>query len=330
MRWQPRRHVVGQATASERWNLKPRRKDSGRAIDPLVAVAALVVVDVMRRLVERRPPELVAAGVARHPQMPHAPAALVFFLRRGAQARPPPDLRHSGPQPVAEWAAMRLVIEHRYRHKMLMPHGTTFSRAGDARATPAAYSWPDLQQPSWSGPGADAQTNAVGRRSGVCRLPRLLRPAIGIADDTALHYPTRIRRKPPVLTFRLTSCQELGARIRRRPDQTDRPRLRPMISFWISVVPPKIYCTRLSVDGLISADAHNLGGEQRTGAGAGQGGLHLISASRGVRAVRSGRRSRAMGSSRRVAAPQAAAWPRRPRRTSGRGCPSRRCGRRLR
>ena len=56
----------------------------------------------------------------------------------------------------------------------------------------------------------------------------------------------------------------------------------------------------------------------------------LISASRGVRAVRSGRRPRARGSSRRAAAPPAAAWPRRLHQTSGRGYPSRRCGRRLR
>jgi hypothetical protein len=59
-------------------------------------------------------------------------------------------------------------------------------------------------------------------------------------------------------------------------------------------------------------------------------GLHLVSASRGVRAVPSGRRSRARGSSRRAAARRAAAWPRRRRRTSGRRYPSRRCGRRLR
>jgi hypothetical protein len=59
-------------------------------------------------------------------------------------------------------------------------------------------------------------------------------------------------------------------------------------------------------------------------------GLLLVGLSHGVRGVRSGRRSRARGSSRRVAAPRAAAWPRRRRRTSGRGYPSRHCGRRLR
>ena len=59
-------------------------------------------------------------------------------------------------------------------------------------------------------------------------------------------------------------------------------------------------------------------------------GLPLVSASHGVRAVRSGWRSSARGSSGRVAAPRAAAWRRRRRRTSGRGYPSRRCGRRFR
>jgi hypothetical protein len=102
--------------------------------------AARAVGDVMRRLVERRPPELVAAGVARHPQMPHTPAPLTFVLRRGAQARLPADLRHPGPQPVAERAAMRLVIEHRYRHPMVMPHRAIFSPAGDVRAMTAARS----------------------------------------------------------------------------------------------------------------------------------------------------------------------------------------------
>ena len=90
------------------------------------------------------------------------------------------------------------------------------------------------------------------------------------------------------------------------------------------VVPPKIDWTRLS------PRAHHRSGEQRTGVPAGQGGFHRVSAGRGVRAVRSGRRSRAMGSSGRGAAPQSAAWPRRPRRTSDRGYPSRRYGRRLR
>ena len=59
-------------------------------------------------------------------------------------------------------------------------------------------------------------------------------------------------------------------------------------------------------------------------------GLHLVSASRGGRTVRSGQQSRARGSSGRAAAPPAAARPRRARRTCGRGYPSRRCGRRRR
>jgi len=58
-----------------------------------------------------------------------------------------------------------------------------------------------------------------------------------------------------------------------------------MISFWITVVPPTIDWTRLS------PRADNRDEEQRTGAPAGQGGLHLVSASRSVRPARSGRRS---------------------------------------
>ncbi len=50
-----------------------------------------------------------------------------------------------------------------------------------------------------------------------------------------------------------------------------------MISFMISVVPPKICWTRLS-----HHSSHNRGGERRTGVPAVQGGLHLISASRGA------------------------------------------------
>jgi hypothetical protein len=87
-----------------------------------------------------------------------------------------------------------------------------------------------------------------------------------------------------------------------------------MISFMISLVPPEPTIVSKSI-GLVLSPA--------------RAGFHLISASRGVRAVRSGRRLRARGLSRRVATPRAAAWPRRRRRTSGRGYPSHRCGRRL-
>jgi len=53
---------------------------------------------------------------------------------------------------------------------------------------------------------------------------------------------------------------------------------RAMIVFMISDVPPKIGWTRLS-----HQSSHNRGGERRTGVPAVQGGLHLISASRGAR-----------------------------------------------
>jgi len=64
-----------------------------------------------------------------------------------------------------------------------------------------------------------------------------------------------------------------------------------VISFMISVVPPKIGWTRLS----------RRDGEQRTGAPVGRGGLQLIRASRGVRVGRAGMPSRAWD---RLAAPQ--------------------------
>ena len=59
-------------------------------------------------------------------------------------------------------------------------------------------------------------------------------------------------------------------------------------------------------------------------------GLHLVNAGHAGRAVPSGRRSSARRSSRRAAVSRAGAWPRRPPRTSGRGYPSHRRGRRLR
>jgi hypothetical protein len=79
-----------------------------------------------------------------------------------------------------------------------------------------------------------------------------------------------------------------------------------MISFMISVVPPKIGWTRLPPELIIVAES---GGLVFPPFKAGSG-LHLISASRGGTA-RSGRRSRAMGSSRRVATLRSAAWRRR-------------------
>jgi hypothetical protein len=52
-----------------------------------------------------------------------------------------------------------------------------------------------------------------------------------------------------------------------------------MISFWISVVPPKIDWTRLS------RQNSQLWRRAAAGVPAVQGGLHLVSASRGVHAV---------------------------------------------
>ena len=77
-----------------------------------------------------------------------------------------------------------------------------------------------------------------------------------------------------------------------------------MISFWISVVPPKIDWTRLIRQSTQSCRRAADSFSRRSKAG-----LYLVNASRGVRAAGSGRRSPAMGSSGRVAAPRAAAWP---------------------
>jgi len=64
------------------------------------------------------------------------------------------------------------------------------------------------------------------------------------------------------------------------PAQTYKPRLRPMISFMISVVPPKIDWTRLG------RRAHNLAGEHRTDSlaiqGQSQSGQREPRCSRGV------------------------------------------------
>ena len=75
------------------------------------------MVDVMRRLVEHRVPELVVAGVTRHPEVPHAPTTLGSFTGCHADTGFPPDLRHARPQPMTERATLRLVIEHGYGHE---------------------------------------------------------------------------------------------------------------------------------------------------------------------------------------------------------------------
>lgn len=81
----------------------------------------LMVLDVVRRLIEGHLPELVVARATRHPQVPHAPAAGVCFLRC-TDAGFPADVRHAGPQLMTERAVLRLVIEQRYRHKLIMPN----------------------------------------------------------------------------------------------------------------------------------------------------------------------------------------------------------------
>jgi hypothetical protein len=88
-----------------------------------------VMLDVVQRLVERRLPELVMAGITEHQEVSHAPATLGCLPRRCTDAGFPADLGHAGPQLMAKRAVLLLVIEQRYRHKMIMPRLTSFSRA---------------------------------------------------------------------------------------------------------------------------------------------------------------------------------------------------------
>ena len=100
------------------------------------------MVDVMRRLVEHRVPELVVAGVTRHPgcPMPRPRSAASRGCR--ADAGFPPYLRYAGPQLVTERAALRLVIEHGYGHEdyhvrtsdFQSCHGTTVQQQNAATA----------------------------------------------------------------------------------------------------------------------------------------------------------------------------------------------------
>src|SRR5579864_4229895 len=76
---------------------------------------------VMRRFIERGPPGLVVASVARHPEVPHAAAALAGLPRRRADAGPPPHLPHARPQFMAERAVPRLMFEQGYGHMTIMP-----------------------------------------------------------------------------------------------------------------------------------------------------------------------------------------------------------------
>lgn len=59
----------------------------------------------------------------------YAPAALGCLLRRCTDAGLPADMGHARPQQVTRRAVLRLVIEQKYRHKMITPSLTIFSPA---------------------------------------------------------------------------------------------------------------------------------------------------------------------------------------------------------
>jgi hypothetical protein len=113
---------------------------------------------VVRRLVERRLPELVVAAVAGDPDVSHAAAAPGRLAGRLADAWRPAHLRLAGPQLVTERAAFRLVLEQRNGH--LNDHAVT---SGYASMIAAAGTEPG---PGGVGPGTVIRTGGADRGGG--------------------------------------------------------------------------------------------------------------------------------------------------------------------
>jgi hypothetical protein len=65
---------------------RQQRRIGGRACLP---GTGLVMADIVRRLVERRLPELVVTGVTGHPEVPYAPTALSYLSHSCADAGHP-------------------------------------------------------------------------------------------------------------------------------------------------------------------------------------------------------------------------------------------------
>jgi hypothetical protein len=78
----------------------------------------LMVRDVERRLVKRRLPELIVTGFARHPEV----TPLGSLPCRCAETGLPADPCPTWPQRVTERTVTRLVVEHRYGHKVIMAY----------------------------------------------------------------------------------------------------------------------------------------------------------------------------------------------------------------
>ena len=78
-----------------------------------------MVLNVVRRVIAGRLPELVVGDVIEHHEVPHAPATLGCLPGRRADAGVPPDLCHARPRLVTERASLGLIIEQRYKHKMI-------------------------------------------------------------------------------------------------------------------------------------------------------------------------------------------------------------------
>jgi hypothetical protein len=123
---------------------------------------------VVRRLEGHRLPELVVAAVTGDQDVTHATAAPGSFAGRFTQARFPAHLRLAGPQLVTEWAAFRLILEHRDGH--LNDHALTSSYASMTTAM-------IMQRPIQvhgvlpDHPGVEGEANELGRGSAWLRVP---------------------------------------------------------------------------------------------------------------------------------------------------------------
>jgi hypothetical protein len=117
---------------------------------------------VVRWLEEHRLPELVVAAVAGDQDVTHATAAPGSVAGRFTQARLPAHLRLAGPQLVTEWAAFRLILEHRDGH--LNDHALTGSYASTITMTstqrPLQVNGVPLPRPQ----RRDENTNLAGPR----------------------------------------------------------------------------------------------------------------------------------------------------------------------
>jgi hypothetical protein len=137
----------------------------------------------MRRLVERRIPELLVAGLARHPHVPHAPAVLGSLPGRRADAGFPADPRHARPQRMTERAAFWLVFENRYRHGTVMPRRAA-GHAGGRRSSDHRYRHPSR---GTSRPRSTPRASSIPRRWRASASTRMTCSRLNSKEAVANH-----------------------------------------------------------------------------------------------------------------------------------------------